>query len=617
MLILLGLALMLTASLAPARAERRLALVIGENTYKNLPEREQLHNAVNDARAMKQALETLHFEVDLEENLDRPAFIEKLSKFGARLERDDVAFFFYAGHGVSFDGANFLLPTDIPRPESSGRDEQERMADSAIAEMRVLERIRRSGARLAVVVLDACRDNPLKSADDRSVGDTRGLSVAPGVKGVLEIYSAGPGQTALDGGSGEANSLFTKIFAEKLRTPGLGLRALAYRTQAEVERRAADQGHEQFPVVASQIETPDVDDDDVYLSGRPAPKPQPAPDEGAVERQAAYDSAMDAGTIEALDAFLAKYPEGGLGKSARRERERLARLKLAEIAPKPLPTPAPAGPCGGVTSASLASRGVGVLKADEACALTRGDVFKECADCPAMVVVPEGSFTMGSPASEGGDDDEHPQHVVKIAHEFAVGKFDVTKDEFVAFVRAANYDAGTDWKNPGFAQTGSDPVVNVSWNDAKAYVNWLSDKTKRPYRLLSESEWEYSARAGASTAYFWGASIGKNNANCDGCGSRWDNKQTSPSGSFAPNAFGLYDMHGNAWQWVEDCYRGSYSGAPEDGSPVITGECGQRVIRGGSWFFYPRDLRAAQRSRNDPSLRVNRVGFRVARTLLP
>ncbi len=270
------------------------------------------------------------------------------------------------------------------------------------------------------------------------------------------------------------------------------------------------------------------------------------------------------------------------------------------------------------TLAPLASRPPGVLSAAEEQALKPKDVFRECVDCPAMVVLPAGTFTMGSPDNEPGRfPDEGPQHDVRIAKPFAVGKFDVTKDEFAAFVRETNYDAGADWKNPGFTQTDSDPVVDVSWNDAKAYVAWLSKPTGVTYRLLSESEWEYSARAGTTTAYFWGASVGKNNANCDGCGSRWDDKQTSPAGSFAPNAFGLYDMSGNAWQWVEDCYRDSYQAAPSDGSPMVSGECGQRVLRGGSWDDVPGYLRAANRLRGNPDNRNGITGFRVARTLNP
>jgi formylglycine-generating enzyme required for sulfatase activity len=140
--------------------------------------------------------------------------------------------------------------------------------------------------------------------------------------------------------------------------------------------------------------------------------------------------------------------------------------------------------------------------------------------------------------------------------------------------------------------------------------------TSRPYRLLTEAEWEYAARAGSTTAYFWGDEIGKGNANCSGCGSQWDDLQTSPAESFKPNAFGLHDMAGNVWQWVQDCYHDNYNGAPTDGS-AWTIDCNRGVVRGGSWFFKPRDLRSATRQRNANTARNYHFGFRLGRTLTP
>jgi formylglycine-generating enzyme required for sulfatase activity len=160
-------------------------------------------------------------------------------------------------------------------------------------------------------------------------------------------------------------------------------------------------------------------------------------------------------------------------------------------------------------------------------------------------------------------------------------------------------------------------VIYVSWDDAKLYVAWLSRITGKPYRLLSEAEWEYAARAGSTTAYSWGDEIGQGNANCGRCGSQWV-KQTSPVGSFKPNAFGLYDMHGNVWQWVEDVYHSGYKAAWKDGSAWIEGgDTSQRVDRGGSWNSDPRSLRAAQRGWNTAGYRHKFLGFRVARTLTP
>jgi formylglycine-generating enzyme required for sulfatase activity len=242
------------------------------------------------------------------------------------------------------------------------------------------------------------------------------------------------------------------------------------------------------------------------------------------------------------------------------------------------------------------------------------DTFQECSNCPVMTVVPAGSFFMGSPTNEPGrDNDEGPQHVVNIASQFAVGKYEVTFGQWNACVA----DGGCSGYKPSDEGWSGDrqPVVNVSWNDANAYVTWLAKKTGKPYRLLSEAEYEYAARGGATTAYPWGDSIGKNNANCDGCGSQWGNKQTAPVGSFAANGFGLYDMVGNVWEWTQDCYHSSYDDAPTDGSAWSKGNCRSRVLRGGSWDTYPRFIRSADRDGLTPDLRNNDFGFRVARTL--
>ena len=180
-----------------------------------------------------------------------------------------------------------------------------------------------------------------------------------------------------------------------------------------------------------------------------------------------------------------------------------------------------------------------------------------------MIVIPAGSFTMGSPESETGRRArEGPQHEVTIAKPFAVSKFEVTWDDWDACVKYGDCENISD---SGFGR-GTRPVINVSWDDAQQYAAWLSMMTDRPYRLLTEAEWEYAARAGSTTAYFWGDEIGEGNANCGGCGSQWDKRQTSPVDSFKPNAFGLHDMAGNVWQWVQDCYHGDYNGAPTNGS---------------------------------------------------
>jgi formylglycine-generating enzyme required for sulfatase activity len=257
-----------------------------------------------------------------------------------------------------------------------------------------------------------------------------------------------------------------------------------------------------------------------------------------------------------------------------------------------------------------------VLKPEAERALKPGNSFRECAkDCPEMVVVPAGEFMMGSPPTEKGRySNEGLQHKVAIAKPFAVSRFDVTFADWDACVSVGGCPQVSD---SGFGR-GMRPVINVSWDDAQQYVAWFSKMTGRPYRLLTEAEWEYAARAGSTTAYFWGDEIGKGNANCSGCGSEWDYQQTLPVGSFKPNAFGLYDMAGNVWEWVEDCYHDDYDGAPTDSSAwTVGGDCSNRVVRGGSWDSNPQSLRSANRGRSSGVIRVNYLGFRVGRTLNP
>jgi formylglycine-generating enzyme required for sulfatase activity len=255
------------------------------------------------------------------------------------------------------------------------------------------------------------------------------------------------------------------------------------------------------------------------------------------------------------------------------------------------------------------------LSPDQERVLNPKGAFKECSNCPQMIVVPAGSFTMGLRTTERvRAPDESPQHTVTIARQFAVGQFELTFDEWDACVA----DGGCNGYKPsdqGWGR-GRRPVINVSWDDAKAYVAWLSKKTGKTYRLLTEAEYEYAARAGTQGRYPWGNDIGKKNANCDGCGSQWDNKQTAPVGSFRPNDFSLYDMVGNVWAWTEDCYHGSYNGAPGDGSAWTSGDCSHRVMRGGSWLNTPENLRSARRGGDTTDSRTIGSGFRVGRTLL-
>jgi Uncharacterized conserved protein len=251
-------------------------------------------------------------------------------------------------------------------------------------------------------------------------------------------------------------------------------------------------------------------------------------------------------------------------------------------------------------------------------ALNPGTVFRDCPECPEMVVVPAGEFMMGSPASEEGRyPAEGPQRKQTIAKPFAVGKFEVTFAEWAACV-AGGGCAGN--KNPEDRSwgRGKRPVIYVSWNDATEYVEWLSKTTGWTYRLLTEAEWEYVARAGTTTPFSTGRTITPEQANFNGSyggvARGVYRRMTTEVGTFLANAFGLYDVHGNVWEWVQDCYD-SYAGAPKDGSAITSTDCGQRVLRGGSWGSGPQDLRLAKRYFYHPVVRDGFSGFRVARTL--
>jgi len=228
---------------------------------------------------------------------------------------------------------------------------------------------------------------------------------------------------------------------------------------------------------------------------------------------------------------------------------------------------------------------------------------------PAMLAIAGGSFSMGCGAPDTAClDAEKPVHTVKVKS-FKLSKHEVTFDQYDAFA-AATGRAKPDDKGWG---RGNRPVINVNWEDANAFVTWLAKQTGEPYRLPTEAEWEYAARAGTSTVYLWGNEVGFGLANCTGCGSNFDGDRTSPVGTFAANKFGLHDVHGNVWEWVQDCWQEGYAGAPSDGSARLTGNCSSRILRGGSWLNNPSYLRIAYRNWLSSNLRDVNTGFRVAR----
>jgi formylglycine-generating enzyme required for sulfatase activity len=610
---------MLLSVLAPAHAEKRVALVAGNGAYRHA---DRLVNPVNDARGMRAALEGLKFDVVYGEDLDAQSLRRLIGQFAARVDGADVALVYFAGHGATFGDAPYVVPVDAAFASLDEAPYELVSVETLIGELR-----RAKGVRIAI--LDACRDNAAEQALKRSRGGppTRGLAPPKNPAGLIIAYATQHGATAADS-AGSGNSPFTAALLRNIAAPGLDVKEMFFKVGSEVD--AATGGRQQPEISVSMFGQ--------YVLVPPGANPPPAGPGGgnpqAVEAAQAWEAVKNTPSLEAIDEFLRHYGHVPVyGALARARRAELAKVAVVVTPPPPPGRDAP-------------------LTAAQERALKPKDTFRECADCAEMVAVPAGSFTMGSPDGEKDrDKDEGPQHVVTMSNPFAVGKFHVTVDQFAAFVKESGYQASTkcykwastrtsdgSWRDPGFAQEGSHPVVCVSWDDANAYAKWLANKTGKPYRLLSESEWEYAARGWTSPGTYSRFWFGDDEKDLCRNGNGADQKArngieaakgwtiapcndgyayTSAVGHYEPNAFDLYDMAGNAWQWTADCYRNSYSGAPADGSAWTAGDCRStgRVVRGGSWLNDPWVLRAASRGRVTVEDRY--IGFRLARTLTP
>ena len=602
----------------PAVAEKRVALIVGNSAYKHVS---RLENPANDAKLMAETLRALGFTLvgnGPQLDLDEPALKRAVRGFGDALTGADVALFYYAGHGVQVRGANFLVPVGANPVKEADVDIE--MLDTNV----VLRQMESAGTKLNLVILDACRNNPFGGRGLRSTGS--GLAQMQAPQGTLISFATQPGAVALDG-SGR-NSPYTQALAAAIRKPGLDI----FRTFNEVGLTVATatNGQQQPWVSLSPIKG------DFYFGGAPAApavaaQVQTPPLVDAAER--AWVVTQNTTSIAVLEDFVRQFGATPFGSMAKARLEELKKSQTAAAAvvvpppppaaaPKPTPavTAAPVAPAVppqaapkpavGIFSSSAPSAAAGVtpLAADRERALKPKDTFKECDACPDMIVVPAGSFTMGSPASETlRASDEGPQHRVTFAKPFAVGKFAVTFAEWDACVA----DGGCKGERPpddrGWGR-GRLPVIEVTWNQAKAYIDWLSRKTGKTYRLLSEAEREYVTRAGTTTAYWTGKTLSASQDN-------FDARQTVPVDSFQPNPFGLYQVHGNVWDWVEDCWNESYQGAPTDGSAWTSGNCGKRIVRGGAWNENVRFSRSAYRGSFDPTTRLYGTGLRVARSL--
>jgi formylglycine-generating enzyme required for sulfatase activity len=410
----------------------------------------------------------------------------------------------------------------------------------------LLAEMHRKGAKVKIIILDAARRNPFER---RFRASAAGLAALDAPDGTLALYSAAPGKVIND--STGANSLFVSELIKEMRSPNLTAEEVFNRARIGVSRAS---NNEQVPWVASSLL------EEFYFgtsravatapaTQSPAPTPAPAPAQPPAAR----------------------------------------------------PAPAPAAPAPQASStapATVVEPGRGDFKA--------GDMFRDCSDCAELVVVPAGSFDMGSPTEY-----ENPVHRVTIAKPFAIGRYEVTFNEWDKCVEDGGCKYRPEDREWG---RGDRPVINISWLDAKAFVTWLSQKTGKTYRLPTEAEWEYAARGGTTSPYWWGREPGSRQANCRECNTG-ESQRTSPVGSYKPNAFGLYDTAGNAAEWIEDCWNDNYRGAPNNGTAWTSGQCRLRVLRGGAFDSQAKYVRSMARFRYDADVRYVSNGLRVVREL--
>jgi len=360
-----------------------------------------------------------------------------------------------------------------------------------------------------------------------------------------------------------------------------------------------------------------------FVFGKLIAETQRDADQAVAEKAAAEKAASEKAAAAAAAAAAAREAER---KAAAAEAERKAAEKAAaeEVARKAAEKVAAEEAARKAAAAAAAARKAAEKAAAEAkvaesarrAAVSKAagtkpsavKTFKDCEACPEMIALPAGSFTMGA---KGGDTSEAPPHRVKIGYSFAISRFEVTAAEWKACFTAG----GCDYWPKRRGMTATSPVYNLSWLDAQQYVKWLSKKTGKKYRLPSEAEWEYAARAGTKTAYWWGNAVGEGNANCKNCGGDWNRKRPAVVDSHDANPFGLQGMNGSVWEWVADCWFDSYKGAPNDGSARDRKDCQSRVLRGGSWRNDASYARSAGRFTYDHDVRYVLNGFRVVRSM--
>ena len=532
---------------------------MGNSTYKSAP----LRNPTNDAKDMAAKLKGMGFTVIERSNLTVKQIGSTLREFRSKLTPGSVALVFYAGHGLQIKGENYLPAVD------ADISSEEDVPTQSLAMRQIMDVLGDAKTRLNLVFLDACRNNPY-ARSFRSASD--GLNRVNAPSGTLISFATRPGSVAADGTG--RNGLYTGALLEQMNNPNQPIEQILKKVVSQVK---AGSNSQQEPWMEGSIEGE-------FCFGECGKQ---LAQSGVSDDRVFWESVKDSRDVNEIKAYLEQFPSGIFAGIARARVTAMDKAEPQVAMARPPQAPAP-------TPATAPT------------AVKAGSVFKDCEDCPEMVVIPAGTFMMGYKvdpfAATPPSADEQPQHAVSI-RSFAMGKLEVTQEQWYALMGNL----------PSSFKGRTLPVERISWDDAQEFIKRLNTKTGQNYRLPSEAEWEYAARAGNQTNYSFGDDPSKLSRFAWFAGN--SDNTTHPAGEKTANQFGLHDMHGNVWEWTQDCWNGNYAGAPADGSAWTTGDCSRRVLRGGSWINIPQDLRAAYRSWSTTAIRGNYFGFRVAETL--
>jgi formylglycine-generating enzyme required for sulfatase activity len=649
MLLFAGLLAGMLLGAPDASAERRVALVVGNAHYTNAA---TLRNPRNDAGDMAETLKKLGFEVLLGLDLDEQNFAAKVEQFAQMLDDADVALFFYAGHGLQVNERNYLVSTNAKLGNPF-------LVAAETLDLEAIVRLMESKVPVNLVFLDACRNNPLRDTLERNLGAMkrsvvlgRGLARMEATsRDTLIAFSAAPGQEAADGNT--RNSPFTASLLRHLPQPGLEVSVMLKEVTADVRRETRNTQRPQqlsdmsrtfyFVPPQAKVARVDVTAAPPPAASPPQEAPKPSPPTPATEDHslevAFWNAAQSAKECDAMRAYLQTFPNGIFVALAKLQERRLCKTAPPQAGPAahphvatlpPLPVPAIAAPAVRPTPPASPPRATAPASAAGSVttpppgrtpptpaqqamqvapppspprnqdASAKG-TFRDCADCPAMINVAGGKFTMGS----NEDRTEKPPHQVTVPP-FALSQLPVTVGQWKRCLAAGACHAVTKGED-------DEPMRNLSWNDTQQYIAWLSNLTGRQYRLPSEAEWEFAARGGSETRYWWGNALLQAHADCKGCGAPYDAHRPMKVMTFPANPLGFYAITGGVAQWVADCWHKDYDGAPAHGGAWVTSGCQERVLRGGSWMNDPSYLRTASRDHYDASVRYLTHGFRVAR----